>query len=139
MFSANFPKIPFFRSLFSQCRTAHQKPEFYGAELLSTTEVAHSAVARVTDHAAGKKSPGKKVHQLSKSRLASVHRRLQRIFLALASRQIQIDTTRKRTQSLAVQMVADSELVVNWTAMKFLVNSIRLTKKHGSTPLAQQC
>jgi hypothetical protein len=50
-------------------------------------------VAIITSNTAGKRSPGKEIHQLRKQQLASVHRRLQRQSLESASRQFQIDTT----------------------------------------------
>jgi hypothetical protein len=65
----------------------------HGAELFSATEVAHPAVAAITGHTAGKRGPGKKIHQLRKQQLASVHRCLQKQSLGTASRQFQIDTT----------------------------------------------
>jgi hypothetical protein len=54
---------------------------------------AHLVVAIITSNTAGKRSPGKEIHQLRKQQLASVHRRLQRQSLESASRQFQIDTT----------------------------------------------
>ena len=118
-----------------QCRTAHRRAESHGielgrlraqtgfdvaqalaigqlgkghgAELFGATEAAHPAVAAITGHTAGKRSPGKEVHQLREQQLASVHRRLQRQSLESASRQFQIDTTQKRLQPSAHQSVAD--------------------------------
>jgi len=53
----------------------------HGAELFGATEVAHPAVAAIPSHTAGKRGPGKKIHQLRKQQLASVHRCLQRTSL----------------------------------------------------------
>jgi hypothetical protein len=89
----------------------------HGTELLGATEVAHPAVAAITSHNAGKRSPRKEVHQLREQQLASVHRCLQRRSLESASRHYQIDTTQKRSQLSAHQMVVDGELVVNRTAV----------------------
>lgn len=90
----------------------------HGAELLGATEAAHPAVTAVTSHTAGKRSPGQEIDQLREQQLTSVHRRLQKTSLESASRQLQIDTTPKRPQPSAYQMVADGELVVNRTAVK---------------------
>jgi len=89
----------------------------HGTKLFGATEVAHPAVAAIAGYAAGKRSPGKEFHQLREQHLANVHRRLQKTSLESASRQSQIDTTQKRPQPLAHQAVADSELVVNRTAV----------------------
>jgi hypothetical protein len=91
--------------------------QFRRANSFGATEVAHPAVAAITGYAAGKRSPGKEIHQLREQSLASVHRRLQKTSLESASRQFQIDTTRKRPQPSAHQAVAASELVVNRTAV----------------------
>ena len=90
----------------------------HGAELFGATEAAHPAVAAITGHAAGKRGPGKKIHQLRKQQLASVHRRLQKNFLVSASRQFQIDTTQKQPQLIKDQRVAANELAVNRTVMR---------------------
>jgi hypothetical protein len=87
-----------------------------GAELLSAT-VARPVIASIAGHAAGKRGPGKEIHQLRKQQLASVHRRLQRTSLEPASRQFQIDTTQKCLQPSTHQAVAGSELAVNRTAV----------------------
>ncbi len=91
--------------------------ESHGTELLGAVEGAHPMVAAITGYAAGKRGPGKEIHQLSKKHLARVHRRLQKTSLESASRQFQIDTTRKRSQPSAHQAVAASKLVVNRTAV----------------------
>jgi hypothetical protein len=74
-------------------------------------------VTAITGHAAGKRSPGKKIHQLRKQQLASVHRRLQKNSLVSASRQFQIDTTQKRSQTTSDHTVPESELAVNRTVV----------------------
>ena len=89
----------------------------HGAELFGATEVAHPAVAAIPSHTAGKRGPGKKIHQLRKQQLASVHRCLQRTSLEPASRQLQIDTTQKQLQLITDQRVAASELAVNRTVV----------------------
>ena len=87
----------------------------HGTKLLGASEGANSAVAAVTSHTAGKRGPGKKIHQLRKQQLASVQSRLQKRSLDTASRQFQIDTTQKRAQLLADQKVAEGKLAVNRT------------------------
>jgi len=84
----------------------------HDAELLGTTEATHPTIAAVTSHTAGKRTPGKKVHQLREQQLASVHRRLQKASLKSASRQFQIDTP-NTSATIGHQAVAGTELVVN--------------------------
>ena len=91
----------------------------HGAELFGTTEAAHPVVAAITGHTAGKRGPGKKIHQLRKQQFARVHRRLQRTSLDPASRQFQIDTTQKQLQLPGGQRFAASELDVNRTVVKW--------------------
>jgi hypothetical protein len=103
----------------AQALAIGQLSKSHGAELFGATEIAHPAVSAITGYAAGKRSPGKEIHQLREQHLASVHRRLQKTSLESASRQFQIDTTRKRPQPSAHQAVAASELVVNRTAVSW--------------------
>ncbi len=93
-----------------------------GAELLGASEVANPAVAVIMGHAAGKRGPGKEIHQLRKQQLASVHRRRQRQSLDTASRQFQIDTTQKQPQLLVAQRVAGRKLAVNRTVVQMNIH-----------------
>jgi hypothetical protein len=74
-------------------------------------------ITAITGHTAGKRSPGKEVHQLREQQLASVHRRLQKASLESASRQFQIDTTQKQLQLTTDRRVAANELAVNRTVV----------------------
>src|ERR1019366_7313687 len=62
----------------AQALAIGQLGKCHGAELLGTSETAHPAVSAITGHTAGKRGPGKEIHQLRKQQLASVQCRLDR-------------------------------------------------------------
>jgi hypothetical protein len=107
---------PAVRASFSPARRRGTMRIGHGAKLLGATEAAHPAVAAITGHAAGKRGPGKEIHQLRKQQLASVHRRLQRQSLDQHRGNFK-STPPKTSANLVDQKVAGSELAVNRTVV----------------------